>query len=53
MESKMDYNKTCARIDRKNKLKNKNNFFGSQKHIRIKTNIIEKQMKKNLYKINL
>lgn len=38
----MEYDKTCARINRKNKSKDKNNsFFGSQKHIRIKTKIIE------------
>jgi hypothetical protein len=43
----MDYDKTCARIIRKNKLKDKNNsFFGSQKHIRIKTNIIENKLRK-------
>jgi len=35
------------RQSRKDKSKDKsNNFFGSQKHIRIKTNIIEKLRKK-------
>jgi len=45
----MEYDKTCARINRKNKSKDKNNsFFGSQKHIRIKTKIIETARVNNL-----
>jgi len=41
----MDYQKS-SRINRNNKAKDKNNsFFGSQKHIRIKMDIIEKRTK--------
>jgi hypothetical protein len=41
----MEYQKS-SRINRNNKSKDKNNsFFGSQKHIRIKMDIIEKRTK--------